>query len=147
MRATSSPAGERDYAALRERVSSSQYDLRAYIDDFGQALAACDLCVARAGGSLFEIAAAGKPAILVPYPYATADHQSSNARWMADAGAAVVVADRELSPARLSQEVGALLGDRSRLAAMAAASASLARPDAAQRIADELLAAARERSR
>ena len=140
-------AGERDYAALRERVSSARYDLRAYIDDFGQALAACDLCVARAGGSIFEIAAAGKPAILVPYPHATADHQSSNARWMADAGAAVVIADGDLTPARLGQEVGALLGDRSRLAAMAAASASLARPDAAQRIAEELLAAARKRSR
>jgi UDP-N-acetylglucosamine--N-acetylmuramyl-(pentapeptide) pyrophosphoryl-undecaprenol N-acetylglucosamine transferase len=139
-------AGERDYAALRERQVGERYDLRAYIDDFGEALAACDLCVARAGGSIFEIAAAGKPAILVPYPHATADHQSSNARWMADAGAAVVVADDELTPARLGQEVGTLLADRSRLAAMAAASAALARPDAAQRIADELLAAARERS-
>jgi UDP-N-acetylglucosamine--N-acetylmuramyl-(pentapeptide) pyrophosphoryl-undecaprenol N-acetylglucosamine transferase len=141
-------AGERDHIALRERVSrTARYDLRAYIDDFGQALAACELCVARAGGSIFEIAAAGKPAILVPYPHATADHQSSNARWMADAGAAVVVSDRDLTPARLGHEVEALLGDRPRLAAMAAASASLARPDAAQRIADELLGAARVGSR
>jgi len=140
-------AGERDYAALRERVTSTErYDLRAYIEDFGEALAACDLCVARAGGSIFEIAAAGKPAILVPYPHATADHQSANAQWMAQAGAALVVPDGELTAARLGQEVAALLSDRSRLAAMAAASASLARPDAAQAIADELLAAARERS-
>jgi len=140
-------AGERDCEALRDRVASPLYDLRAYIDEFADALAACDLCVARAGGSIFEIAAAGKPALLVPYPHASADHQTSNARWMADGGAAVVVPDRELTPARLGQEVSALLADPARLAAMAAASAQLARPDAAQRIADEVLAAARERAR
>ncbi len=140
-------AGERDHAALIDRVGGPHYDLRAYIEDFAQALAACDLCVARAGGSIFEIAAAGKPAILVPYPYASADHQTANARWMADGGAAVVVLDSELTPARLGQEVGALLGDPQRLAAMAAASAALARPDAAQRIADEVLAAARGEAR
>jgi UDP-N-acetylglucosamine--N-acetylmuramyl-(pentapeptide) pyrophosphoryl-undecaprenol N-acetylglucosamine transferase len=139
-------AGERDYADLARRVAGRHYDLRSYIDDFGEALAACDLVVARAGGSIFEIAAAGKPAILVPYPYASADHQTANARWMADAGAAVVVPDAELTSARLGSEVGALLGDPSRLAAMARASAALARPDAAQVVADELLAAAAVRS-
>jgi UDP-N-acetylglucosamine--N-acetylmuramyl-(pentapeptide) pyrophosphoryl-undecaprenol N-acetylglucosamine transferase len=136
-------AGVRDHAALADRVGGPHYDLRPYIDDFGDALAACDLCVARAGGSIFEIAAAGKPAILVPYPHASADHQTSNARWMADAGAAIVVPDAELTPARLGQEVGTLLGDPSRLAAMAAASAALAMPGAAQAVADEVLAAAR----
>ncbi|HEV7806809.1 MAG TPA: undecaprenyldiphospho-muramoylpentapeptide beta-N-acetylglucosaminyltransferase [Solirubrobacteraceae bacterium] len=136
-------AGRRDYEALAERVDGSSYDLRPYIDDFGDALAACDLCVARAGGSIFEIAAAGRPALLVPYPHASADHQTANARWMAAAGAAVVVPDAELTPARLGQEVVGLLADRQRLAAMAAASAALARPDAAQAVADEVLAAAR----
>jgi UDP-N-acetylglucosamine--N-acetylmuramyl-(pentapeptide) pyrophosphoryl-undecaprenol N-acetylglucosamine transferase len=136
-------AGVRDHAELAERVGGPHYDLRPYIEHFGDALAACDLCVARAGGSIFEIAAAGRPAILVPYPHASADHQTSNARWMADAGAAVLVPDAELTAARLGQEVGALLGDPSRLAAMAAASAALARPDAAQDVADEVLAAAR----
>ena len=134
-------AGTRDHAALAPRVDGEHYDLRPYIEDFGEALAACDLCVARAGGSIFEIAAAGKPAILVPYPYASADHQTANARWMAQAGAAVVVPDAELTAARLGDEVGALLGDPSRLAAMAGASAALARPDAAQAVADEVLAA------
>ncbi|HEY1539684.1 MAG TPA: UDP-N-acetylglucosamine--N-acetylmuramyl-(pentapeptide) pyrophosphoryl-undecaprenol N-acetylglucosamine transferase [Solirubrobacteraceae bacterium] len=138
-------AGTRDYADLVARVGGPRYDLRPYIDDFADALAACDLCVARAGGSIFEIAAAGKPAVLVPYPHATADHQTANARWMAAAGAAVVVPDAELTPARLGQEVGALLADRPRLATMAAASAALARPDAAQAVADEVLAAARAR--
>jgi UDP-N-acetylglucosamine--N-acetylmuramyl-(pentapeptide) pyrophosphoryl-undecaprenol N-acetylglucosamine transferase len=137
-------AGRRDYDALAPRVDGRpHYDLRPYIDDFAEALAASDLCVARAGGSIFEVAAAGRPAVLVPYPHATADHQTSNARWMADAGAAVIVPDEQLTPARLGAEVGALLADRSRLAAMASASAALARPDAAQAVADEVLAAAR----
>jgi UDP-N-acetylglucosamine--N-acetylmuramyl-(pentapeptide) pyrophosphoryl-undecaprenol N-acetylglucosamine transferase len=137
--------GTRDYAALRERLGPeppANYDLREYITPFGDALLASDLCVARAGGSIFEIAAHGRPAILVPYPYASADHQSSNARWMAQAGAAVVVPDAELDAARLAAEVGALLADSARLESMARASAALARPDAAQRIAAEVLAAA-----
>ncbi|HEY0345180.1 MAG TPA: undecaprenyldiphospho-muramoylpentapeptide beta-N-acetylglucosaminyltransferase [Solirubrobacteraceae bacterium] len=138
-------AGVRHHATLAPRVGGSHYDLRPYIDELGDALAACDLCVSRAGGSIFEIAAAGKPAILVPYPHATADHQTANARWMAAAGAAVCVPDAELTAARLGQEVGALLGDPARLASMAAASAALARPHAAQAVADEILAAARER--
>jgi UDP-N-acetylglucosamine--N-acetylmuramyl-(pentapeptide) pyrophosphoryl-undecaprenol N-acetylglucosamine transferase len=80
--------------------------------------------------------------VLVPYPHATADHQTGNARWMERNGAAVVVPDGELTPERLAAEVGALLRDPARLAAMAAASARLARPDAAAAIARELLAAA-----
>jgi UDP-N-acetylglucosamine--N-acetylmuramyl-(pentapeptide) pyrophosphoryl-undecaprenol N-acetylglucosamine transferase len=135
-------AGRRDYAALTARVPREGYDLREYIDGFADALAACDLCVARAGGSIFEIAAHGRPAILVPYPYAAGDHQTRNARWMAEAGAAVVIPDGELTPDRLAQEVESLLGDPPRLEAMAHASRSLARPDAAQVIAQEILAAA-----
>jgi UDP-N-acetylglucosamine--N-acetylmuramyl-(pentapeptide) pyrophosphoryl-undecaprenol N-acetylglucosamine transferase len=134
--------GTRDYAALQDRVSSPRYDLREYITPFGDALAACDLCVARAGGSIFEIAAHGRPAILVPYPYAAADHQTANAEWMRRAGAAVVVPDGELTAERLAREVGELLGDPGRLRAMGRASAGLARPDAAQAIAGELVAAA-----
>jgi UDP-N-acetylglucosamine--N-acetylmuramyl-(pentapeptide) pyrophosphoryl-undecaprenol N-acetylglucosamine transferase len=135
-------AGTRDYAALRERVPSDGYDLREYIDRFGEALLASDLAVARAGGSIFEVAAHGRPAILVPYPHATADHQTANARWMADGGAAILIRDDELTPERLRAEVDGLLADPARLAAMGRASAALARPDAAQRIAAELLGAA-----
>jgi UDP-N-acetylglucosamine--N-acetylmuramyl-(pentapeptide) pyrophosphoryl-undecaprenol N-acetylglucosamine transferase len=137
--------GTRDLEALRARLGQpppTGYDLRAYITPFGEALAAADLVVARAGGSIFEVAAHGKPAILVPYPHASADHQAANARWMADAGAAVVVPDGELSPERLRAEVAGLLGDPERLAAMGGASAALARPDAAAAVAAELRAAA-----
>jgi UDP-N-acetylglucosamine--N-acetylmuramyl-(pentapeptide) pyrophosphoryl-undecaprenol N-acetylglucosamine transferase len=136
--------GRRDHPELSARALPEGYDLREYLDlaEFAQALAAADLVVARSGGSVFEIAAYGLPAILVPYPHASADHQSANARWMADAGAAVVIPDAECSGARLAREVAALLGDRPRLRAMAAASRSLARPQAAQDVAGELLAAA-----
>jgi UDP-N-acetylglucosamine--N-acetylmuramyl-(pentapeptide) pyrophosphoryl-undecaprenol N-acetylglucosamine transferase len=134
-------AGERDLGELRS--PGPHYDLRGYIPDFGEALLASDLVVARAGGSVFEIAAAGKPAILIPYPYATADHQSDNARFMEQAGAAIVISDRDLSATRLAQKVGQVLADRSRLAAMARAAAGLARPEAAEEVAREMLAAAR----
>jgi UDP-N-acetylglucosamine--N-acetylmuramyl-(pentapeptide) pyrophosphoryl-undecaprenol N-acetylglucosamine transferase len=135
-------AGRRDHDDLARRVESDGYDLHPYIDDFGEALLACDLTVARSGGSVFEIAAHGRPAILVPYPHASADHQTGNARWMERGGAAVVVPDGELTPDRLRREVDALLGDAARLAAMGEASRALARPDAAAVIADEVEAAA-----
>jgi UDP-N-acetylglucosamine--N-acetylmuramyl-(pentapeptide) pyrophosphoryl-undecaprenol N-acetylglucosamine transferase len=137
-------AGRRDYPELVSRELPAGYDLREYLDleEFAQALAAADLVVARAGGSVFEIAAYGLPAILVPYPHASGDHQSANGQWMADGGAAVAIPDGELSAARLRGEVGELLGDRSRMAAMAKASRSLARPDAARDVARELLEAA-----
>jgi len=141
-------SGTRDYAALRERLGTpppANYDLREYISPFGPALAAADLTVARAGGSVFEIAAAGLPAILVPYPHAAADHQTTNARWMADAGAAVVIRDGDVTAQRLDDEVGALLSDPARLASMAEASRGLARPDAARAIAREVLDAAASR--
>ncbi len=138
-------SGERDYEALRERVASDRYDLRPYIQPFGDALLAADLVVARAGGSIFEVAAHGRPAVLVPYPHATADHQTANARWMAGAGAAMIVPDAELTPARLAGEVGGLLADRARLGAMAAASAALARPDAARAVAREVLRVTKSR--
>ncbi|MBA3809901.1 MAG: UDP-N-acetylglucosamine--N-acetylmuramyl-(pentapeptide) pyrophosphoryl-undecaprenol N-acetylglucosamine transferase, partial [Solirubrobacterales bacterium] len=136
-------SGRRDHAELAARGLPADYDLRAYLPlaDFTDALGAADLVVARSGGSVFEIAAHGLPAVLIPYPHAAADHQSTNARWMADAGAALVIADSELSGARLGGEVAALLADRRRLEAMGSASAGLARPRAAGEIAAELLEA------
>jgi UDP-N-acetylglucosamine--N-acetylmuramyl-(pentapeptide) pyrophosphoryl-undecaprenol N-acetylglucosamine transferase len=136
-------AGERGLAELH--APGSHYDLRAYIDHFGEALLAADLVVARAGGSIFEVAAHGRPAVLIPYPHATADHQTENARYMERAGAAIVIPDSELTAARLAQEVGRLLADPTRLQGMARASSALARPDAAAAVAREALLAARAR--
>jgi UDP-N-acetylglucosamine--N-acetylmuramyl-(pentapeptide) pyrophosphoryl-undecaprenol N-acetylglucosamine transferase len=140
-------AGRRDYEELRARELPAGYDLREYLDleEFAMALAAADLVLARSGGSVFEIAAYGLPAILVPYPHASADHQSANAKWMTEAGAAVTIPDGELTGQRLAGELAALLGDRARLTAMARASRGLARPRAAKEVAEELLAAASSR--
>lgn len=136
-------AGHRDYPAARQRLDGAQperYTLLEYEPNLADALAACDLVLARAGGSVFELAAAGRPAILVPYPHAAARHQHANAAWMADAGAAVVLEDSELDTAHLTTLAADILGDADRLERMSAASASLARPDAALVIADEILA-------
>lgn len=140
-------AGRRDFDALEERLASAphseRYTLLAYEPDLGDCLAACDLVLGRAGGSIFELTAAGRPAILVPYPHAAAGHQESNAAWMVEAGAAVAIRDDELDAGRLAAELGALLHDEKRLATMSAASAALAMPDAARLIADQVLEAAR----
>jgi UDP-N-acetylglucosamine--N-acetylmuramyl-(pentapeptide) pyrophosphoryl-undecaprenol N-acetylglucosamine transferase len=135
--------GRRDHDQLRRRLeelgSPEHYRLYAYIEPFADALSAADLVAARAGGSVLELAAAGLPAVLVPFPHATADHQTRNARYMERAGAAVVVPDSELDGARLAREVAGLLGDRQRMAEMARAARAATRPDAADRIADEVL--------
>ena len=110
------------------------------MDPFADALAAADLVAARSGGSVLEVAAAGLPSILVPYPHATADHQTANARYMEAQGAAIVVPDHEVDGPRLAREVAALIRSPDRMSAMAAAARGAARPDAAQRIAREILA-------
>jgi UDP-N-acetylglucosamine--N-acetylmuramyl-(pentapeptide) pyrophosphoryl-undecaprenol N-acetylglucosamine transferase len=137
-------AGRRDFTELKTRLATAphneDYRLLEYEPDLGDTLAASDLVIGRAGGSIFEITACGRPAILIPYP-----HAATNAAWMEGAGAATVIADAELEPRLLLAAVNALLADEGRLAAMAAASKALAMPDAARRIADEVLSAADER--
>ena len=137
-------SGTRDYDAARRRLAAAghgaeQYTLLDYEPDLADALAACDLVLARAGASVFELAAAARPAILVPYPHATGRHQHANARWMARAGAAVVIEDDALSGDLVWERAGELLSDPARLAEMSEASASLAMPDAAERVASEVL--------
>ena len=129
-------AGERDYPALAERVMRPDYRLLPFTDDFGAALAAANLVVSRAGGSVWEVAAAGRPALLVPYPHATGDHQTENARYFERGGGAVVVPEPELE---LRGQVEELLADPVRLKQMGEAMKSLARPTAAEDIAKELL--------
>ncbi len=145
-------SGRRDQRELERRLAAAPnrdgYTLVGYDPaGLGDFLAAADLVLGRSGGSVFELTAAGRPAILVPYPHATADHQSANAAWMERRGAATVLPDSELGgeagAERLRAAVAAILADGGRLEAMAAASRALARPDAARRIADEVLEAAR----
>jgi UDP-N-acetylglucosamine--N-acetylmuramyl-(pentapeptide) pyrophosphoryl-undecaprenol N-acetylglucosamine transferase len=135
--------GERDYPELDGRVTRPDYLLRPFMDEIGVAYGAADIVLARAGGSVWELAAAGLPAVLVPGEFATAQHQEKNARWFVDAGGAVVVPEAEA--ARAPRAVEELLGDADRLEAMAEAMRAVAKPDAAEEIADELvsLAAAR----
>jgi UDP-N-acetylglucosamine--N-acetylmuramyl-(pentapeptide) pyrophosphoryl-undecaprenol N-acetylglucosamine transferase len=131
-------AGERDFATL-DGPTRMDYVLLPFTDDFGAALSAVDLVVARAGGSVWEVAAAGKPALLVPYPEAAADHQTANARYFERGGGAVVVPEAALDLKRQAEE---LLADDKCLERMATAMRSLAQPDAAAVIAEELIALA-----
>jgi UDP-N-acetylglucosamine--N-acetylmuramyl-(pentapeptide) pyrophosphoryl-undecaprenol N-acetylglucosamine transferase len=133
-------AGERDYSDLAPRVQRPDYRLLAFTDDFGAALSASDLVLARAGGSVWEVAAAGRAAILVPYPHATADHQTKNARYFEKGGGTVVIPEEKLD---LPRQVLELLDDPARLEEMGDAMRRLARPDAAEVIAEELIGLAR----
>jgi UDP-N-acetylglucosamine--N-acetylmuramyl-(pentapeptide) pyrophosphoryl-undecaprenol N-acetylglucosamine transferase len=129
--------GERDFAAFRPRVDRGGYVMIPSTDHFGELLHAADLAVSRAGGTVWELAAAGTPAILVPYPHATADHQTLNARHFERGGGAIVVPNAEIDsvPALVAE----LLADPGRLARMRAAMLSMARVDAADRIAEGLI--------
>jgi UDP-N-acetylglucosamine--N-acetylmuramyl-(pentapeptide) pyrophosphoryl-undecaprenol N-acetylglucosamine transferase len=132
-----------------ERVLGAEagwYTVAEYIDEMGDAIASADLVVARAGAtSIAEITAVGRAAVLVPYPYATDDHQTGNARAVADAGGAVIVSDRDLDGDSFARVVMGLLRDETARNAMAAAAVALGRPDAAGRVADLALAAATRR--
>jgi UDP-N-acetylglucosamine--N-acetylmuramyl-(pentapeptide) pyrophosphoryl-undecaprenol N-acetylglucosamine transferase len=132
--------GTRDYDELRGRVRRPDYRLFAFTEEFGAALGASDLVLARAGGSVWELAAAGKPAVLVPGLFATADHQTKNARFFERGGGAVVVPESEVGWA--PEVIRSLLDDPRRLAQMSEAMLRLARPRAADEIAEELLALA-----
>ena len=124
---------DRVRAALGGR---SDVRVEPYLDRMELAYEVADLIVARAGASsCAEIAACGIPAVLVPYPFATADHQTGNARALVDVGAAERIPDEALTPALLRETVARFLGDRARLEAMAAAARSVARPRAAEDLA------------
>jgi UDP-N-acetylglucosamine--N-acetylmuramyl-(pentapeptide) pyrophosphoryl-undecaprenol N-acetylglucosamine transferase len=132
--------GARDYDELRRRVSRPDYRLLAFTDEIGAAYGACDLVLARAGGSVWELAAAGKPAVLVPGLFATGDHQTKNAAYFERSGGAVVVPESDAG--RAPDVVRSLLDNPRRLGDMAAAMQRVARPNAADDIAEELIALA-----
>jgi UDP-N-acetylglucosamine--N-acetylmuramyl-(pentapeptide) pyrophosphoryl-undecaprenol N-acetylglucosamine transferase len=133
--------GDRDFPLLRDRVSRPDYKLLPFTDEIGAAYSAADLALARAGGSVWELAAAGLPAVLVPYPHATADHQAKNARFFEEAGGAVAIDESQLdSVPKLVEE---LLANAARRERLREAMQKVARPDAADEIAEELIALAR----
>jgi UDP-N-acetylglucosamine--N-acetylmuramyl-(pentapeptide) pyrophosphoryl-undecaprenol N-acetylglucosamine transferase len=133
--------GERDYESLRQRVSRPDYVLVPVLDGLGAAYGAADLALMRSGSTVWELAAAGLPAVLVPYPFATGDHQTKNARYFQAAGGAILLPETELG--RAADLVRSLLDDRRRLEQMSAAMLRVAKPDAAEKIAEELIALAR----
>ena len=130
--------GTRDYDELQPRVSRPDYRLFAFTEEFGAALGASDLVLGRAGGSVWELAAAGKPAVLIPGDFATGDHQSKNARYFGRGGGVIVVPENEAG--RAPELIRSLLDDPRRLAEMARAQLALAKPHAAEEIAEELVA-------
>jgi UDP-N-acetylglucosamine--N-acetylmuramyl-(pentapeptide) pyrophosphoryl-undecaprenol N-acetylglucosamine transferase len=132
-------AGERGVEQAKELAVGAPPGLRvvAFLDDMGGAYAAAQLVVARAGAmTLAELSAAGVPAVLVPYPYAAADHQTDNARRHAERGAALVLPQTELTGARLAELIRDLTGDPDRLAAMGASARRGESAGARERIAD-----------
>jgi UDP-N-acetylglucosamine--N-acetylmuramyl-(pentapeptide) pyrophosphoryl-undecaprenol N-acetylglucosamine transferase len=124
-----------DEALAHYRAAAVTARVEPFIDDMAAAYAWADLVICRAGAlTVAELAAAGVGAVLVPYPHAVDDHQTRNAAYLSDAGAAVVVQQRELTRDRLCELLGSLV-DRSRLLAMAQAARRLARPQAAVAVA------------
>ncbi|BBA36574.1 undecaprenyldiphospho-muramoylpentapeptide beta-N-acetylglucosaminyltransferase [Methylocaldum marinum] len=110
--------------------------IESFIEDMAEAYGWADLVVCRAGAmTISELTAAGLPSILIPYPYAIDDHQTHNARYLVDNGAAVMIPQSELSAERLAEEITVLMQEPSRLKAMAERASALAKPDAARVVA------------
>jgi UDP-N-acetylglucosamine--N-acetylmuramyl-(pentapeptide) pyrophosphoryl-undecaprenol N-acetylglucosamine transferase len=133
--------GQRDYEAVRRRVTRDDYRVIPETERFGAAISAADLVLARSGSTVWEVAAAGRPAIFVPYPFATGDHQARNAEHFVRAGGAIMI--RELDLEDVPELVRSLLDDPERRQKMSEAMLRAARPDAAAEIADELIAMAK----
>ena len=142
--------GQSGAAAAFEAASAASAEVRVFpfIDDMATACAAADIIVSRAGASsTAEIAVMHKPSILIPYPHATDRHQDHNAKAFEETGAAVILPDKECDGERLGACVRSLLGDPERRKRMAQAAASLAKPAAAETVAEEILAIVFEKGR
>ena len=134
-------SGRRDYPHLS--TNNHNHIILEYVDDIWRYLAAADVVVSRAGaGSLFDVAAVGRASILVPFPYATGDHQLHNARFFTEKGAAELLIDSEVTAATLRERVEALLEDDERREVLAGRMRGLATPGAADEVAGRLLRAA-----
>ena len=133
-------SGRRDFARLS--TDNPRHRILEYVDDIWRYLAAADVVVSRAGaGSLFDIAGAGKAAILIPFPYATGDHQLHNARYFTERGASELMLDAEVTPETLRERVEDLLNDDERRETLASRMGALATPGAASQVAARLLRA------
>lgn len=125
-----------------DEMQAKRWDVRPYINNMGEALAAADLVISRAGASsIAEIAALAVPAVLVPYPLATGDHQTTNAQFLVNAGAAELVSDDKLDDEAFSSLVLSLVDHAGRRDSMRACAKSLAQDKAACNVADQVEAA------
>lgn len=134
--------GEKELELVRTRYREAgmEGDVRAFLPRIYEQFAAADLILARAGaGTVAEVTAAGKAAILVPFPGAADDHQTRNARTLESHGAARMIRESDWGPGRLAQEIRHYLGHPDEIKAMERAAHSLARPDATRRIVDMIL--------
>jgi len=131
-------AGRGKAEATRELYAQQPWaEVTEFIDDMAQALAWADLVICRAGAlTISELAAVGVASVLVPYPHAVDDHQTSNAGYLVDGGAAVLLEQPELAGDGLTRQLQILLKDREKLLRMALAARALARPDATRAVAD-----------
>ncbi len=132
-------AGAGTLEIARQAYADSGVDasIEAFIEDMATAYAWADLVICRAGAiTVAELAAAGVAALLVPFPSAVDDHQTANAQFLAAAGAAEILQQKDIDPASLAQRLTALLGDRQHLLKMASSARGLARPEAGQRLTD-----------
>ncbi|HVJ22456.1 MAG TPA: undecaprenyldiphospho-muramoylpentapeptide beta-N-acetylglucosaminyltransferase [Burkholderiales bacterium] len=137
-------AGEKHLEALNKhyREAKVQGELVAFIDDMARRYAEADLVICRAGAvTVAELSAGGMPSILVPFPHAVDDHQTANAKFLADHGAAILIQQRELSPRKIADLIGSL--DRAKLLEMARKARALGKPDAARVVAERCMSIAR----
>jgi UDP-N-acetylglucosamine--N-acetylmuramyl-(pentapeptide) pyrophosphoryl-undecaprenol N-acetylglucosamine transferase len=137
-------AGEKHLQTLRSnyRDAGVQGELVAFIDDMSRRYAEADLVICRAGAvTIAELSAGGMASILVPFPHAVDDHQTANARFLADQGAAILVPQSEMSAEKLAALIGSL--DRAKLLDMAATARALGKPDAARLVAKRCMEMAR----
>lgn len=131
--------GKKDVEAVKAAYANATFpvEVREFIDDMSKAYADADLVLCRAGATtLAELTVCKKPSVLIPFPHAADDHQTINARSMVDAGAALMVEERSLTPDSLAALLGPLLTDKERLKKMEKAAAGLGRPEAAKEITD-----------
>jgi UDP-N-acetylglucosamine--N-acetylmuramyl-(pentapeptide) pyrophosphoryl-undecaprenol N-acetylglucosamine transferase len=136
-------SGRRDFAALR--TDNPRHVIVEYVEDIWRYLTAAEVVVSRAGaGSLFDTAAAGRAAILIPFPYATGDHQLHNARYFTERGAAELWMDEDVTAPVLRGRIERLLDDAGRREELERRMSALATPEAADAVAERLLRAAND---